>query len=625
MITRRDFLNGVSLTIAAGLAPIDLVRAEQLVPGALAADYYPPALTGLRGSHPGSFEPAHGLAREGSKFAFDAVPVEEDYDLAIVGGGISGLSAAWFYREKHGADKKILILDNHDDFGGHAKRNEFRAGDRLILGYGGTESMESPRTGYSKVASSLLKSLAIDIDRFTTAFDRTFYHSHKLSRGVFFDKDNWGRDKLVTGDPSWLMDDDQLPDKLNARPIKQFVNDFPLSAKDKAALIAFYAKPKDYLKGKSKDEKKEYLAKTSYRDFLLKNVKLSEKAAMYFQGRFNDLYASCSDTVSALTAMETGFPGFAGLKIAEEDGASKDSEDPYICHFPDGNASIARLLVRSLIPAVAVGNTMDDVVLAKFDYSKLDTSASPVRIRLNSIGLNVANVKDGVDVTYINAGKLHKVRAKKTILAGWNMLIPFIAPEIPEEQKLALRQNVKLPLIYTNVIIRNWHPFVKLGVHDIYSPTMPYARIKMDYPVSLGDYRFPKTPDEPMCVHMYCALTSPNQGMDTRTQAQIGRQFLLETPYEKLEHTVRDQLSRMLAGSGFDEGRDIQGITVNRWPHGYSYSKNELFEESDAMETTIALARKPFGNVAIANADAGWEPLTQSAIDQAWRAVNELA
>lgn len=624
MITRRDFLNGVSLTIAAGLTPIDLVKANSVVPGALGANYYPPALTGLRGSHPGSFETGHTLARDGQKFDFETTSIDEDYDLVVVGGGISGLSSAWFYRDKNGADKKILILDNHDDFGGHAKRNEFSVDGRLILGYGGTETIDSPRTGYSEIAANLLKSLAIEIDRFTTAFNRDFYYSHKLSRGVFFDKENWGRDKLVAGDPFWMEADDQRPDQLNDRPIRQFINDFPLSGSDKARLMKFHEQPADYLKGMSKPEKEAYLSKTSYRDFLLNDAKLSEQAALYFQGRFNDLFGSSSDAVSAYDAMETGFPGFEGLGLKEKNASGVDSEDPYICHFPDGNASIARLLVRSLIPAAAPGNSMEDIVLAKIDYSALDSNTSSVRIRLNSMALNVSNGTDGVHVSYMSSGKLRKIRAKHAILAGWNMLIPFIFPELPDKQKQALRRNVKLPLVYTNVVLRNWRPFIELGVHDIYSPTMPYARIKMDYPVSLGGYNFPQTPDEPMCVHMYRAVTAPNQGLDSRAQAQIGRQLLLDTAFEKMEYEVRDQLSRQLAGSSFDEERDIAAITVNRWPHGYSYYFNSLFDESKETESTIELARQPCGNVTIANSDSGWDAMTQTAIDQGWRAVNEL-
>src|SRR3546814_2441661 len=121
-IDRRDFLQGAAITAAAfGLAPelaqaAALERAAQDQPG-----YYPPALTGMRGSHPGSFEDAHAL-RDGT--AFDNVTdTGETYDLIVVGGGISGLSAAHFYRQAKGQTARILVLDNHDDFGGHAKRN----------------------------------------------------------------------------------------------------------------------------------------------------------------------------------------------------------------------------------------------------------------------------------------------------------------------------------------------------------------------------------------------------------------------------------------------------------------------------------------------------------------------
>ena len=133
-ITRRDFLNGMALTVAAGLAP-----AEQL---AAQPSRYPPALMGLRGHHAGSFETMHALARDKTTFDFGKMPFEETYDLVVVGGGISGLSAAWFYkREKPNA--RVLILENHDDFGGHAKRNEFTLDGRRIIGYGGSQSLQS--------------------------------------------------------------------------------------------------------------------------------------------------------------------------------------------------------------------------------------------------------------------------------------------------------------------------------------------------------------------------------------------------------------------------------------------------------------------------------------------------
>src|SRR5499427_1997242 len=164
-ITRRDFLNGIALTIAAGLTPMAQISAQPM--------RYPPALTGMRGHHVGSFEVGHEL-RDGKRFALDGVPIKERYDLVVVGGGISGLAAAWFYRRAN-RNARILVLDNHDDFGGHAKRNEFRLDDRLIIGYGGSESMQSPKALYSAVAKLLIKELGIDIERFETAFERGLY------------------------------------------------------------------------------------------------------------------------------------------------------------------------------------------------------------------------------------------------------------------------------------------------------------------------------------------------------------------------------------------------------------------------------------------------------------------
>ncbi|MGH8407793.1 MAG: NAD(P)-binding protein, partial [Pseudomonas sp.] len=495
-ITRRDFLNGVAITIAAGMTPLQILQA------APDGRYYPPALTGLRGSHVGSFEVAHQMGWEKKAFDTDKLPITEDYDLVVVGGGLSGLSAAWFYREKH-PKAKILILENHDDFGGHAKRNEFQAGGRLIIGYGGSEAFQSPNHLYSKEVNGLLKKLGVNIKRFETAFDRQFYPGLGLSRGVFFDKENFGEDKLVTGDPTPMVADDIAPDQLHARSISDFINDFPLPETDRQALIALHVAPKDYLPGKTAEEKAEYLATTSYRDFLLKNVGLSEGAVKYFQSRTNDFMALSIDAVASADAYSVGFPGFGGMNLAPiSEEAAAEMEEPYIYHFPDGNASLARLLVRSLIPAVAPGHTMDDIVLAPFDYARLDQPRTPVRVRLNSTAVSVRNVGDGVHIGYSRGGQLAQVRGKRCILACYNMMIPYLLRDLPAEQAQALSQNVKYPLVYTKVVVRNWTSFQKLGVHEIYAATQPYSRIKLDYPVSMGGYEHPRDPTQPIGLHM---------------------------------------------------------------------------------------------------------------------------
>lgn len=618
-ITRRDFLNGVAIGIAAGMTPLQILQA------APDGRYYPPTLTGLRGSHASAFEVAHQMGWEKKTFDTDALPIAEQYDLVVVGGGISGLSAAWFYRQRH-PQARILVIENHDDFGGHAKRNEFSAGGRTIIGYGGSEAFQSPNHLYSKEVNGLLKALGVDIKRFETAFDRNFYPDLKLSRGVFFDKETFGEDKLVTGDPTPMVADDIAPERLNARSIRDFINDFPLPEADRKALIDLHEAPRDYLAGKSLEEKNAHLERTSYRDFLLKDVGLSPTAVAYFQGRTNDFMALSIDAVAASDAYSFGFPGFSAMQldpISEE--ARAEMEEPYIYHFPDGNASLARLLVRDLIPQVAPGKGMDDIVLAKFDYSQLDQAAHPVRIRLNSTAVSVRNVEGGVNVGYSRGGQLAQVRARHCVMACYNMMIPYLLRDLPAEQAQALSQNVKFPLVYTKVVVRNWQAFQKLGVHEIYAATQPYSRIKLDYPVSMGGYEHPRDPAQPIGLHMVYVPTTPNAGMNGRDQARTGRAKLYAQSFDQLEAQLRDQLQRMLGPGGFDHQKDILAITVNRWSHGYSCFTNTLYDDAEQTERWMEQAKKPLGNVTIANSDAAWSAYAHAAIDEAWRAVGELA
>ncbi|HEY5965501.1 MAG TPA: FAD-dependent oxidoreductase, partial [Xanthobacteraceae bacterium] len=257
-ITRRDFLNGTALTIATGLTPAARLGAQPAP--------YPPALTGLRGQHLGSFEAAHALAREGRRYAVESAAIDESYDLVVVGAGISGLAAAWYYRRAR-PQARILVLDNHDDFGGQAKRNEFTLDGRRIIGYGGSQSLQSPNSLYSTVAKSFLRDLGIDIKRFETAFDREFYPSLGLSRGTFFNREAFGRDVLVTGEPARANADEYA--RRNARTLQAFVADFPVSPESRAQILALYAGATDPLAGKSSAEKRAILKATSYRDYLI--------------------------------------------------------------------------------------------------------------------------------------------------------------------------------------------------------------------------------------------------------------------------------------------------------------------------------------------------------------------
>lgn len=642
-IDRRQFVNGVAIAAGASLLPKwswALELDAQAAAVEQSADYYPPRLTGMRGSHAGSFEVSHQMRDRRSVDLSSVSHTGETYDLVVVGGGLSGLAAAHYFVKNAGRSARVLVIDNHDDFGGHAKRNEFVVDGRTIVLNGGTLNIESPLR-YNLPSRQLLEAIGVDIPRFVKSNETLagLYNSLGLRSGHFFDKETWGQDKLAVrpaAAPGQGRRGGYPPD---------YLDQMPLSARARADMIRLQdPNQPDYMPGLDSDAKKAQLAKMSLEHYLLEVAKVDKQCLWFFitTGRGN--FCVGADAIPALFGWEMGVPGFQGLKLEPtpdgvladlpggHHGRQKAAGGGGSIHFPDGNATVTRLLIRWLIPEAVPGKTQEDVGGARVNYALLDRPDQTARVRLNSTVVNVRH--DGspesareVVVTYNRGGKLFDVRGRHVVMACWNMFIPYLAPEIPQAQKEALMYGVKGPLVYTSVALRRWTAFEKLGISSVSTPTMYHDSLALAEAVDLGDVTHARTPTDPVVVHMGRHPCAP--GKPRKEQHRIGRADLLAATFETFERSIRDQLTRVLGAGGFDPARDIAAITVNRWPHGYSYTYNSLYEPLDWVYTSTnsrpcVAARQPFGLITIANSDAAASPHTDAAFLEASRAIGEV-
>ncbi|HJO03490.1 MAG TPA: NAD(P)-binding protein [Acidobacteriota bacterium] len=629
-IIRRDFLNGTSVAIGASALSPSVTSPDGAVAGSehvasarvrsnyqTTAENYPPKRTGMRGSHEGSYEVAHAM-RDGKRWE-EVHDTGETYDLVVVGGGLSGLAAAYFFR-KALPEARVLILDNHDDFGGHAKRNEFEHQGRQVIAYGGTYGMTG---AYTHEGHALLRDIGLDAERFppTTNTTDPLYDDMNLRSAMFFDRETFGADRLVVG----------VPNRSNGGSWTEFLAKTPLSENAQRDIRRIYEDQRDHLPGLSKEQKIARLKGMSYQDYLLDVVGAHPDVIPYFRRRDGDANGAGSmDNYSAWGALRSGFPALDGLGIERphRNWLGGGSDPTQGIHFPDGNAGLARLLVRWLIPEALPGTTMEDSVATPVDYSKLDRPENPVRIRLSSTVIRAAHrgerrSADEVEVTFVRDDQAYRVRAGTCVMACYNSVIPYLCPDLSAEQKEALHTAVRKAYVYTTVLIRNWTAFRDLGVRSISCPGAYFSSISLGIGSAIGDYRSARSPEQAMAIGLDKTGVVP--GLPARESFRAGREEMLATPFETIERHVRDLLGRTLGKAGFDPARDIVAIINNRWPHGYAGASNDLYDpEWGYDEAPWVVGRKRFGRIAIANSDAAATCLTQAAWDQAHRAVQEL-
>ena len=627
-ITRRDLLNGMAIGAVGAMLPAyagaPKVRLDSSMRPGGPSTYYPPTLTGMRGSHAGSFEVAHALAWQGQKpDAYESL--DEHYDLVVVGAGMSGLAAAWYYLKKAGPEARVLVLDNHDDFGGHAKRNEFHHKDRMILSLGGAQNLDNP-SNYGDIAGSLLIDLGINeaaIAKMAANTPDDYVLGGKLGGDVGLTVPD-GDEHLTIGG-HWLK-------FFHGRGDYQAgVRDLPIPAEQKDKLVAFFGGEKDFLDDLSLTEKWDYVNNTSYNQFLVDRVELSVDTIPILNAHLRILNGPSGWNHTVLEGILAGSPGLRAMgwlaDFVDSIGAMLlDELAGDIRMFPDGNASVARLLVQKMIPDVAPGMTgFEDVAIARFNYGALDQADQSTRIRLNSTAVGVREVDDYVQIDYVQQGKPLRITANHCVLACYNNLIPALCPEMSDAQKSGLGYGVRVPFVYANILLENGRAFSELGVQITQCPYDPFQWVSAAPTVTSGGYEPPRGPDDPMVVFMMASPT-PADGTEgtTRDLLRLGRHKIYASTFDDYEQQIREQLQKMLGKHGFNHEADIKAITVNRIPHGYAYWYQGLDDpEWEEGQAPHEIGRQQFGRISIANTDSEVTPLMNAAFDAAHRAVEE--
>jgi spermidine dehydrogenase len=632
-ITRRDFLGATLLASGAQLlhpfSPARLLAQQPnaVLPGST-EDWNGYGGVGEYANSNGNtwevLSAGHKL-RDSNAAAFfkNVTDTGESYDCVAVGGGISGLAAAALFLRQARPSSKCLVLENHPIFGGEAKQNEVTVDGRPVIAHQGSAIYFVPYP--RSFLADFYDAIGLHEPRLAyqtwggpapaMSVGRTPYDSAGMSTGQygFWFAPNFSATNHSTSTGKWLID-----------PVGNKFADAPVSSAARSELLRWYSgtaqnhsnfTPPQY----EGDAVSHALDAITLEDHYIQRFGLTREFIRTYLSP--DLGGGSGLGADALSA----FSEYAAdlLHPYEKNGEA-------VQMFPGGNTTIARLIVKTLIPAAFAGDANPDAVTRNaVNFTALDLPDSHARIRLASTVLHVSHEGDpsranSLQIIYERNGRLFRVRARSAVMAGGSWTTKHIIADLPAAQRAAYAQFFRSPCIMANVAVRNWRFLAKLGITGCrwfggnIGNYIELRRIAL-----VGDVSSQFSPDSPTVLTVKILFSYP--GLSTESQGHRGRRELLATSFREYERRIRDQFSQMFSSAGFDAQRDIAGIVLNRWGHAYlSPQPGFFFGTNGNTAPREVLRATPFGRIAFANTDLAGAMDHRCSILEARRAVSQL-
>jgi len=600
-ITRRDFIQGMAVAAGALFVP-GMYRY-----GSLAAPPGHREFGGGRSGFPGpngnpdDVVAACHTVRSGGRGIPEEMAFAEsdpvDYDLIVIGGGLSGLAAAWDYTRCAGGTPRVLILDNHEQVGGVARRNSLKVDGIRIIAPQGSYYAGPPE--YPFIAR-MYDELGIDLH---------LIEIPPSPGAILFDEVSHG-----------------VPHEWILNPYGSGMLHFPISRAARRQIIAFGERLDTFYDLPDWRGELGRLDGMTLQAHIEDDLGYDPEVTRFYELNCLDAQGLGADAISAAGYYWFNAGATSGARgRGRVAGRRSDSTGTYV--FPGGNEGFARYILRAIIPhAVPYGPSMKEIVLNEIVLEALDRPENGVRLRLGATAVDVRHVtpRDGrarVRIRYLKDGGRHTVYGRRAILAGGGFMTRNIVFDLPEENRSAYEEFSYSAYVLCNVFVNNSRAAAEVGF-GWYALYYDGFGTSLSLESGISD-RTGNDPDRPDCYSLWAPLHTP--GLPPEDQGVAGRQYLLYTTFEEIEGRCLDDLVRLLGPHGFDPAADVEGVYINRWGHAMVTTyPGFAFGQFSGSEDPPSRARRPYGLIAFAHTDLEGAPYMDAAFSQAHRAVGEI-